>query len=67
MQAEDLEMTLKPDGTSFDTASSARLAEMQKKVELLEMQLAMERLLLKDQRQTNARQQQQVILCLRDD
>lgn len=56
---EDPETTLQPDGVSFE-ACNPKEAELAKKVQLLEMQLAMERLLLQDQRATNARQQQQV-------
>ena len=60
-RTEDPEATLLPDGISgFEAPCSANEAELAKKVELLEMQLAMERLLLQDQRAANARQQQQV-------
>lgn len=41
--------------------ADAQISELQKKIELLEVQLTMERLLLQDQRAANARQQQQVI------
>lgn len=60
-QVEDLETTLKPDGVSFNVVADAQISELQKKIELLEVQLTMERLLLQDQRAANARQQQQVI------
>jgi len=40
--------------------NTAALEELRNKVELLETELAMERLLLQDQRAANSRQQQQV-------
>ena len=42
-------------------ANTAELVELRDKVELLETELAMERLLLQDQRAANSRQQQQVV------
>lgn len=57
---DDLEVTIKPDGVSFENAPSPVEMELQKKNQILETELAMEKLLLQDLRASNNRLQQQV-------
>ncbi|KAK4018868.1 hypothetical protein OUZ56_000908 [Daphnia magna] len=58
---DDLETTLKPDGDSFVVGVNPVEVELTKKMQLLRTELAMERLLLQDQRTANSRLQQQVM------
>ncbi|KAI9565881.1 hypothetical protein GHT06_009679 [Daphnia sinensis] len=58
---DDLETTLKPDGDSFVAGVNPVEAELSKKMQLLRTELAMERLLLQDQRSANSRLQQQMM------
>lgn len=52
---------MKPDGESFVVSINSVEVELTKKVQLLRTELAMEKLLLQDQRATNTRLQQQVL------
>lgn len=54
-----MEATIKPDA-SLEAATTAYEIELLSRIQQLETQLAMEKLLLDDQRAANLRQQQQV-------
>ncbi|XP_057370587.1 interaptin-like [Daphnia carinata] len=58
---DDLETTLMPDGDSFVAGVNPAEVELTRKMQLLRTELAMERLLLQDQRTANSRLQQQVM------